>query len=249
MRRDEAAATEKLTVSITVLEGSSVTTGLDSLRDHRVAANVSGLASFLGVGDRDPHGHLTVVQSINDLARRTAEVNDTTAGRSAQTISSLASKAAASKRGRPSVAACRPSSPCSASAKASIASFSTGASVTTNRLMPKARDVSSRTADMSARRSLGVLYPAARKPRPPAPETDAASVGVESPPAIGAWTIGWSSCGKLRRTGASIARYVTERSSNVRLCLAPSPRIFTRRSLLPPDACSTRMGSERPGWR
>jgi hypothetical protein len=45
---------------------------------------------------------------------------------------------------------------------------------------------------MSARTASGVRYPAARKPSPPASQTAAASAGVDGPPPIGAWTIGWS---------------------------------------------------------
>src|SRR5690606_2047179 len=59
-----------------------------------------------------------------------------------------------------------------------------------NTFTPNGRDVSRRVAAMSARTASGVRYPAARKPRPPAFDTAAASSGVEGPPAIGACTIG-----------------------------------------------------------
>ncbi len=51
----------KLTVSVTVMKGSSVTTCLSSLCDHRVSPDVSGLASLLGVGDRD---HLVAIDEV-----------------------------------------------------------------------------------------------------------------------------------------------------------------------------------------
>jgi hypothetical protein len=60
-------------------------------------------------------------------------------------------------------------------------------------LTPNGADDSSPRRVMSAATASAVLYPAARKPKPPACATAAARPGVEAPPASGAWTIGTSS--------------------------------------------------------
>src|SRR4051812_50193500 len=57
-------------------------------------------------------------------------------------------------------------------------------------LRPTGLDVSARNSSSSACTAAAVLYPAARKPRPPASETAAASAGVVGPPASGAPAIG-----------------------------------------------------------
>ena len=67
---------------------------------------------------------------------------------------------------------------------------SAGAGAGTNRLTPHGPDVAARTARISSLTACARLYPAARKPSPPASHTAIASSGVDGPPAIGAWTIG-----------------------------------------------------------
>ena len=70
--------------------------------------------------------------------------------------------------------------------------------------MPKGRPVSRLSSPISSRTAAALRYPAARKPSPPASDTAAASAGVDGPPAIGAWTIGCSSCVSEKRTDQKI---------------------------------------------
>ena len=69
---------------------------------------------------------------------------------------------------------------------------------------PNGRSVSRLSSPISARTASALRYPAARKPRPPASDTAAASAGVDGPPAIGAWTIGCSSCENEKLTDQKI---------------------------------------------
>src|ERR1700744_4930947 len=62
----------------------------------------------------------------------------------------------------------------------------------TNRFTPIGPVVALRAAARSSASRSGLMYPAARKPRPPALATAAARAGVPGPPAIGAPTIGTS---------------------------------------------------------
>src|ERR1700730_4937502 len=62
----------------------------------------------------------------------------------------------------------------------------------TKRFTPIGPVVAARAATLSLANRSALIYPPARKPRPPALDTAAARAGVPGPPAIGAPTIGTS---------------------------------------------------------
>lgn len=119
-------------------------------------------------------------------------VKETTGTGSSTRIASLASYPSSPHgSGSPSGVSYQAASPTSCCRYTSTALGSARLGCGMKRLTPNGWPVSRRSCLISLYMPSAVLYPAARKPSPPASATAATSCGQDTPPAIGACTIGY----------------------------------------------------------
>lgn len=143
---------------------------------------------------------VVAVTSVKVPARRSAsstspfgtpkwkETTGTGLSRSTASLASYPSSRPLSRS--PSSVSYQAASPASWCAYTSTAAGSAYSGCGMKRFTPKGRPVSPRSCLISWYMPSAVLYPAARNPSPPASDTAAASCGTETPPAMGACTIG-----------------------------------------------------------